>query len=245
MTGLGVQLYSVREAMAADAGGALGRVAEIGYRMVEPTFALLGGNPAGFRRMLDGNGLTACALHGPVLGPTRDEVADAALAIGAQTVVVASIPEPEFTTAAGVARSADRLAEAAAWLDGHGLGLAYHNHHWELAQRPGGWPALELLAKLLRPQVALEVDVYWAAVGGVDVPQLLGLLGERVRLLHIKDGPATVDDPMTAVGAGTLLMMDILAAAPSGAHRIVELDRCSGDVFAALADSYAYLSEER
>ncbi|HEX6682687.1 MAG TPA: TIM barrel protein [Candidatus Limnocylindrales bacterium] len=237
----GVQLYSVREAMSDDV---LSRLSIMGYRIVEPTFGLLGGDPAGFRRLMEAADLTACSLHGPVLGPLRGEVADAALAIGAATVVVPAIPATEFATAAGVARSAERLAEAAEWLAERGLGLAYHNHHWELASRPGGQAALELLAALLPPEVALELDMYWAAVGGADVVRLLGVLGERVRLLHVKDGPATVDDPMTAVGAGKLPIREILAAAPAGAVRIVEIDRCHGDIFVALAESYAYLGEE-
>jgi sugar phosphate isomerase/epimerase len=241
---IGVQLYSVREAMAAGADEVLGRLAAIGYEVVEPTFGLLGRDPAAFRGMLERHGLTACSLHAPALGPMREEVARAAHTIGAHTVVVPTIPAPEFADAAGVARNADRLAEAGAWLAEHGLNLAYHNHHWELAQRPAGQHALELLAALLPPQVGLEVDLYWAHVGGADVPALLGRLGERVRLLHVKDGPSTVDDPMTAVGAGVLPMAEILAAAPAGAQRIVELDRCAGDVFTALADSYSYLRRE-
>lgn len=244
MNELGVQLYSVREAMAAGASGAsevLHRLAEIGYRVVEPTFGLLGGDPQGFRRLLGEHGLAACALHAPLLGPMREEVARAALDLGVETVVVPTIQASEFSTAAGVARCAERLGDAAAFLAGHGLRVAYHNHHWELAQHPSGQPGLELLAALLPDEVGLELDVYWAHVGGADVPALLGTLGERVRLLHVKDGPATVDDPMTAVGAGVVPIPDILAAAPPTAVRIVEIDRCEGDMFTALADSFGYL----
>ncbi len=241
---IGVQLYSVREAMTAGTGEVLARLAAIGYRLVEPTFGLLGGDPAAFRRLLDEHGLAASSLHAPALGPMREEVALAAQAIGAHTVVVPTIPAPEFADAAGVARNAERLGEAAGWLARRDLRLAYHNHYWELAQHPTGQHALELLAALLPPEVDLEVDLYWAHVGGADVPALLGRLGERVRLLHVKDGPSTVDDPMTAVGAGVLPMAQILAAAPPTALRIVELDRCAGDIFEALADSYAYLCRE-
>ncbi|HEX6681168.1 MAG TPA: sugar phosphate isomerase/epimerase [Candidatus Limnocylindrales bacterium] len=241
MNELGVQLYSVREAMAAGTPSVLRRLADIGYRVVEPTLGLLGDDPQGFRRLLDAHGLTACALHAPLLGPMRDEVARAALALGVETVVVPTIQASEFATAAGVARSAARLAEAAEWLTGQGLRLAYHNHHWELAQHPSGQPGLELLAALLPDEVGLELDVYWAHVGGADVPALLGRFGDRVRLLHVKDGPATVDDPMTAVGAGVVPIPEILAAAPPSAVRIVEIDRCDGDMFTALADSYGYL----
>ena len=60
-----------------------------------------------------------------------------------------------------------------------------------------------MLADQLDDAVLLEVDTYWAAVGGQDVPALLGRLGDRVRYLHVKDGPVVDrDDFMTAVGAG-------------------------------------------
>ena len=106
-----------------------------------------------------------------------------------------------------------------------------------------GRPALEVLADQLSSEVFLEVDVYWAAVGGVDVPALLTRLGERVEYLHVKDGPAVDrEDPMTAVGAGALPIPEILAAAPADAWRVVELDRCATDMLTALHDSYRYVS---
>jgi sugar phosphate isomerase/epimerase len=131
----------------------------------------------------------------------------------------------------------------AARLADEGLGLGYHNHVHELALLPGGTPALEALAAGLDPSVLLEVDTYWAAVGGQDVPALLGRLGERVRYLHVKDGPVTKDDPMTAVGAGRMPVAEILAAAPAAAWRVVELDRCATDLMTAVADSLTWLAD--
>jgi sugar phosphate isomerase/epimerase len=91
--------------------------------------------------------------------------------------------------------------------------------------------------------VLLEVDTYWAAVGGQDVPALLGRLGERVQYLHVKDGPVTRDDPMTAVGAGRMPVAEILAAAPAAWH-VVELDRCATDMMTAVGDSLAWLASQ-
>jgi sugar phosphate isomerase/epimerase len=86
------------------------------------------------------------------------------------------------------------------------------------------------------------VDTYWAAVGGQDVPALLGRLGHRVRYLHVKDGPVTKDDPMTAVGAGRMPVAEILAAGRSAEWHVVELDRCATDIMSAVADSLAWLT---
>ena len=91
----------------------------------------------------------------------------------------------------------------------------------------------------------LEVDTYWAAVGCQDpgaVPALLGRLGDRVRYLHVKDGPVTKDDPMTAVGTGRMPVAEILAAAPAAQWHVVELDRCATDMLTAVRMSIEWLT---
>ncbi len=240
MTPLGVQLYSLREQLAEDRRDTLRRVADIGYRAVEPYDPL--NDPAGLRALLDEYGLTACSTHAQVTGEQRDAILDAAGVIGLDTVIVPSIPAAEFADRAGLERAAERLNATAVRAAERGVRIGYHNHWWELEQRVDGRPALEVLADLLSPEVILEVDVYWAAVGGEDVPQLLGRLADRVRFLHVKDGPAVKDAPMTAVGAGTLPIPEILAAAPD-AWRVVELDECATDMVEALADSHRYLTK--
>jgi sugar phosphate isomerase/epimerase len=92
--------------------------------------------------------------------------------------------------------------------------------------------------------VLLEVDTYWAAVGGQDVPALLGRLGDRVRYLHVKDGPITKEEPMTAVGTGLMPIAEVLAAAPSAEWHIVELDRCATDMMTAVEQSLNWLAAQ-
>ena len=66
-----------------------------------------------------------------------------------------------------------------------------------------GRHGLEVLAEQLDPAVVLEVDTYWAYVGGADVPALLERLGDRVVALHIKDGDGSLDNKkQVPVGSG-------------------------------------------
>ena len=101
------------------------------------------------------------------------------------------------------------------------------------------------LYEQLDPAVVAEVDVYWAQVGGVlDAAALVAELGERVRFLHVKDGPA--DDPgapMVAVGSGVVDIPTILPANPAVTWHLVELDQCATDMYTAVAESRAYLGE--
>ena len=123
-----------------------------------------------------------------------------------------------------------------------GVSLGYHNHWWEFATNVGGQTAWSALFERLDPTVFAELDIYWATLGGADPRQVIADLGERLWLLHVKDGPCDApESPMVAVGSGTLDIAAILASAPTAKWHIVELDRCATDMFAALADSRRYL----
>jgi sugar phosphate isomerase/epimerase len=239
-----LQLYTVREQLAADRKGVLDQVAAFGYGAVEP-FDILR-DPAGLAADLAAAGLAVCSVHAIPAGEQAGPVAVAARTLGADTVIVPYLPPERFASHDGVRGVAAELNGMAARLAVEGLRLGYHNHDHELAPLPGGagLPALEALAAELDPSVLLELDTYWAAVGGQDVPALLGRLGERVGYLHVKDGPVTRDDPMTAVGAGRMPVAEILAAAPPGAWRVVELDRCATDMMTAVGDSLAWLASQ-
>lgn len=241
---LSVQLYTVREALAKDLPGTLERVASLGYRNVE-LFDFVE-QAARYRELLGAFGLGAPSGHCGLVGPGRDprRAFEAALEVGVKTVVDPSIDRRRWTTredVVAVAADLNRVAEVAS---GYGLAVGYHNHHYEVANRIDGATALEVLSGHLSEEVVLEVDTYWAEVGGAQAAGLLKRLGPRVQLLHIKDGPVTmVDKEQVAVGSGSLDVPAILAAAPE-ALRVVELDDFEGDVFVALSDSFAYLTAQ-
>jgi sugar phosphate isomerase/epimerase len=177
-----------------------------------------------------------------LIGEDAARVFDAAQTIGMRTVIQPMVAVDRWADLDGVVGTARALNEIAEKAADRGLVVGYHNHWWELESRIGGTAALELFVEHLDDAVVLEVDTYWAEVGGVGAVELLGRLGDRVRFLHVKDGPATkVTLDQVAVGSGGLDVLAIMAAAP-GALRVVELDDCAGDVFDALRDSLAYLT---
>jgi sugar phosphate isomerase/epimerase len=236
-----LQLYTLREEVATGRKGALHRVADFGYGAVEPYDVLT--DPEQLRAELDEAGLAACSVHAKILGSDGDAMLRGTRVVGAGTVIVPSVDPERFADADAVAALAAELNLAAAKAADQGLRLGYHNHDFELSSIVGGRPALEVLADALDPAVILEVDTYWAAVGGQDVPALLRRLGDRVRYLHVKDGPViSRDDMMVAVGSGRMPVADILAACPSAEWHVVELDRCATDMLTAVGDSLAWLA---
>jgi sugar phosphate isomerase/epimerase len=240
---LSVQLYTVREQLAQDLPKTLDRLAALGLTRVEP-FKLTE-YAAALGPALAASGLAAPTAHQHVVGTgAEDEVFAAAAALGVGTVFDPRIDRHRFESVAGVAAVADDLNAAAAVAERHGVRVGYHNHAQELEIVLDGRPALEVLAAHLDDAVVLELDAYWAVVGGQDPVALLHRLGDRVQAVHVKDGPGTPDPAdQVAVGHGELPIHAILGAAPQ-ALRVIELDDTRGDRFQAVADSCAWLRAE-
>ena len=236
-----VQLYTVREALEADLAGTLERIADIGFTIVEPyNFTAFDGLGDALR----GAGLDAPTTHAHFVGGDADSIFAAARELGIGTVIEPYVEPARWSSLAGVRAVAAELNAAAKTGTRYGIRIGYHNHSHELSSVVDGRPALEVFADELDDAVMLEVDTYWVTVGGQDPVALLGRLGDRVQALHIKDGPGTLEPKdQVAVGAGSLPIWDIIAAAPD-ALRVIELDDSRGDRFEAIADSFAFLTTE-
>jgi sugar phosphate isomerase/epimerase len=238
---LSVQLYTVREALAADFDQTLGKIADIGFTQVEP-FAFTSSVDeleAGLAKY----GLSAPTTHVGLLSGDQQEIFAAAKRLGVQTVIEPAVREPHWRSVEDIADVARQLNEAAEQAAEHGLRVGYHNHWWEIERDFDGRRGLQVLAEHLNPEVVLEVDTYWAVVGGADVPALLDSLGDRVVALHIKDGDGSRDTKkQVPLGSGSIPIWDFIAAKPD-ALQVVELDDSEVDMVDAVAQSYAYVTK--
>ena len=242
-TPIGIQLYTVRDAANEDYAAIITKIAEMGYVGVE-TAGFPGTTPQAAAALFQDLGLQVCGAHSPLpLGDSKNEVLDTIAALGTTRLICPALMRDKFDTIDGIKEVCATLNEAAEVCRENNLELVYHNHWWEYLTVEGQ-AGNEVMLDNLDQSITFEVDTYWVQVAGADPLKVIESLGSRAPLLHIKDGPATQDGDMTAVGTG---MMDVSAVIDAGRPHakwlIVELDRCATDMVEAVAQSYTYLTE--
>jgi sugar phosphate isomerase/epimerase len=206
---VGLQLWTIRDAVAKDLPAALKAVSAIGYGEVE--FAGVPKQPAAeVRAMLRDNGLTAPSMHCGMADAQKDlqQRIDYAQAIGARYLVISfpSTAEERFK-------------------DGNALaaGMTLDDWKWnadQLNRSYDGVVAYDELVRLTEPElVTMELDIAWVVAAGFDPLRMLTRHADRISLLHIKDvrkGTRTVLDRVepqtTEIGSGRVDWAKVFAA---------------------------------
>ncbi len=244
---IAVQLYTLRDHIDTDPSPMFDRLAQAGLVGVESA-GMYGRTAEQYGAALRAAGLELCSAHigiDPRSDRWRDDFAaelDAHRTAGATRAVVPMLFPNQFSDLDRVARSAELLNAANDIARSRDMSLGYHNHFWEFVELDGRH-ALNHLFDRCDPSLFAEIDIYWATVGGVDAATLVADLGDRVRLLHIKDGPAdSHESAMVAVGQGAVPIADIVHAAPAAEWHIIELDRCETDMVDAVIASHDFLA---
>lgn len=209
---IALQLYTVRALAAIDLPGTLRAVAAAGYRAVELA-GLPETAPGELARLLHDTGLRVVAAHEGLEGLRADADAVAArlAEVGCPRVIVPWMDEGDRRTADDVRRFAADLGRFAWGFADVGIRLGYHNHAFEFEPLEGTtiW---DILLGELPGEVEIELDVYWAAVGGRDPAAEIRATAGRVRLLHMKDRAAGPEPRDAPAGEGTLPFPDIIRA---------------------------------
>jgi sugar phosphate isomerase/epimerase len=210
---IALQLYTLRRLAADDLAGTLRAVAAAGYRSVELAGLPLT-VPGELARLLEVSELRAVASHEAIESLREDTQAVAArlAEVACPRVIVPWMSESERRTVADVRRFARELGGFARSLADQGIRLGYHNHAFEF-EPLDGTTVWDVLLGELPAGVEIELDVYWAAVGGRDPVAEIGASADRVRLLHMKDRTAGPEPHDAPVGEGMLPIPAILDAA--------------------------------
>lgn len=187
---IGIQTYTLREAMGEDFVGTLQMIKDVGYDYVE----LNGRNfadrpPAELKQILDDIGLPSPITHVDydTLANRPEALMDVAGTLGCETVVLPWINDDQ--------RGLDDYKAHAAMLNRAGevlkqanIKVGYHNHQFEFFDLGDGANGMNiLLSETDSDLVTFELDLFWAALTGTDIVNLFESHPGRFSMCHIKD----------------------------------------------------------
>lgn len=228
-----VQMYTLREQAAEDLDATFWKLAEMGYKAVE--FAGYYDNDVkDIAAMLERHGLRAPAAHIPYphFADAFDTVLEDAKTLGYEWLIVPMSPVREASEDEAM-RVIEELNGYARKVTDAGLKFAYHNHDLEFRiAYDDGTTWFDRLVANSDPSLKLELDAFWVFRGGRDAAEVIRDLGDRVKLVHIKD--ADPDEPSRDLpfGEGSLDWAAIIAASRAAGveYYVVEQDN-PRDVF--------------
>ena len=257
MKPIGVQLYSLREKVGYDFVSVLKRVAEIGYKYVEPA-GLWNVRPSEFKKVLDDLGLKMVSSHTPwardpkILG----EVMETAHTLGLNKIIC-GYWVTDFESMDAIKRTAENTNKMQEILAANGFTLFQHNHDFEF-QRLDGRIKYEIYKELC-PNLKYQIDCFWSTNRGTENPvDMLKIFADDTISMHMKDGFVKQNvsgDKMVngildrkvelmPLGQGDLPIKDLVANAPASAEAIiVELDYCNVEMWQAIEESYKFMTE--
>ena len=268
--GLAVQLWTFRYDLEKDVPGTLKKIKNLGINYVEGFDApYIVGNPDEFKSQLDAAGLKMFALHWNNLDDWRKDptaIIATAKKLGAHYTGIAWLKasKADTVTLDVVTEAANILMQACPQAKAAGLQLYYHIHGYEL-QPMGDQKTFfdSFVSRIDYHCVRLEADIFWVTYAGQDPVQFMDKYRDGVELLHIKDMASNVS---TGVFTGADFMPPDMPAenwVPVGEGKIdyksvfqkgkeigvkwyiLEMDKFSGDVYAAVDSSLAYIRNEK
>lgn len=260
---IGLQLYTVRDAMKENPTATLAKVAQIGFNAVEAaTYTgsqlFYGMDAKTFAATLKQNGLIIPSAHyrlglektngadtkGTILYEW-DKAVDDAAAAGIKYMVCAYLSEPERGSIDHYKEMAGQFNTAAEKCKKAGIQFCYHNHDFEFAAQNGILPYDILLNNTDKDLVKMELDLYWVTKAGHDPVDLFKANPGRFPLWHVKDMDNTAAHAFTEVGNGVIDFKKIFAAAKTGGLKYfyVEQDKCPGSPYDSITQSIAYIKK--
>jgi sugar phosphate isomerase/epimerase len=226
--GVGLQLYSIRDAMAADVPGSLQKIADMGYAYLElADYAdgkFYGYTPAEFKKRVADLGMEVLSSHTQVeaAGITLEnarKMADDHAELGVKYCIQPWVEEVDRNLES-YKKMVDDWNTVGSIMQNVGIQFGYHNHNFEFATIDGMVPYYDIFLADLDPGlVTMEIDLYWATKAGQDPVELFNKYPGRFKLFHLKDMSSAqepyfdiIKDDISPVGAGIIDFKRILAA---------------------------------
>lgn len=226
--GVGLQLYTIRDAMTADALGSLKKLSALGYKKLELASysdgKFYGFAPVELKKIANDLGMDIISSHTQVeaAGITMDNakiMADAHAELGVKFCVQPWVNEPDRNIESYKKMIAD-WNEVGRIMKGVGIQFGYHNHNFEFANIDGVVPYYDIfMPEMDADLITMELDLFWANKAGQDPVAMFDKYPGRFQLLHFKDMKTNqapffdvIKDDVCSVGAGVIDFKRILAA---------------------------------
>jgi sugar phosphate isomerase/epimerase len=262
--GVGLQLYTIRDAMKKDVPGSLKQVTDIGYKYLEmadySNGKFYGYSPADFKKLVTDLGMEVISSHAGVSpkGITDDEakkMAEDHAAVGAKYCMQPYISDADRHSIAGYQKMVADWNRVGKIMKEHGLTFGYHNHNFEFATVEGKIPYFDVfLPELDKNITTMELDLFWTTKAGLNPVDIFKKYPGRFQLFHMKDmytkeAPSVItkSDDFAPVGAGLINFKEILAAKNIAGmkYMIVEQDNAGkGNAFEAIRTSITNLTSK-
>ena len=251
---IGIQLWSVRDALQSDVPGTIEKLGQMGYTFVEAAGyndgKFYGMEPADFKALLEKNGMTMKGSHAGIDLPKEGEWDNAMAwwdaciaahkAAGAEWIVKPSMGGEAYRSLDTLQMYCDYYNAVGEKCNAAGIRFGYHNHAHEFETELDGYTFYNYLVENTdSDKVMFELDLYWIKAGGKEALDYFKQYPGRFELYHVKDE--------TELG-GTDATMDFKplfdAAAQSGMKNyIVEVERYNYDPLESVRMSYDFLSQ--
>lgn len=146
------------------------------------------------RKTLDSTGLAVPGAHlGPFIGLDEqaaeiEQTIESYAAVDCSALAISVGDEKYFESVERIVETARKLESLADTAEDYDIDFLYHNHHWEFQPLEGiDSTIFDVLMSKLDDRVGVELDVGWVAAGGGDPVKRIEALGNRIRIMHVKD----------------------------------------------------------
>jgi sugar phosphate isomerase/epimerase len=190
---IGLELYTVRDAMQKDYEGVLAKLASFGYKEVEPASGYNNMSAKDWRAMLDRYGLSAPSTHsGLPPGNSVEARLEGGQVMGFKYIenLGGGGPGGQVRTTETIKRQAQTLNENGKVAQKFGMKMIVHNHTQEFAvleDNPNMRAYDILLAETDPALVSMQLDIGWASVAGQDILAMFKKNPGRFECWHVKD----------------------------------------------------------
>ena len=184
---IGLQLYSVRDAMEVDMDATLKAVKEMGYDYVEYAGGKHGKSWQEIRQLLDKYDLKCVSVH-QTLNNFLDDPEGAleqVRVLGASYCAICHYALENYTE-----RWEESIEKIKRWGKGmaeNGIRPMYHNHAFEFETINGEYILDKIFAEVPQEHLKPEYDVAWLHYGGVNPAEYMVQYNGKLDVVHLKD----------------------------------------------------------